>query len=422
MKKFEKIILAYSGGLDTSVAIPWLKEKTGAEIIAVGVNVGQPDNLCALTKQAYDAGACDAFFLDAKEEFVNSYIIPTIKANALYEGVYPLLSALSRPLIVEKLISELPEAEADAVAHGCTGKGNDQVRFEMALAALAPDLPVLAPARHWGFTRDDSFAYAKEHGLELPAKETPYSIDENLWGRAIECGILEDAMVEPPEDAFKMTVSPVLAPDNPEVVTIGFEEGVPVSVNGTPMEPIELISELNKIAGLHGIGRIDHIESRVVGIKSREVYEAPAAMTLITAHKALEAMVLTREEAEFKAQIDSKWANLVYEGKWHAPIMKALNAFIETTQKSVNGIVKLKMFKGGLHVIGRTSPNSLYSEGLATYGEGDPFDHAAADGFIKICTMETATLAKLGEKKSCAHIEEEVKEEKALVPAGVALA
>ncbi len=395
MKTFDKIVLAYSGGLDTTVAIPWLKEQTGAEIVAFGVDVGQPDDLDAAVERALASGACEASFLDAKAEYVARFLHPAIKANALYEGVYPLLSALSRPLIVEKLVEKAHACGADAVAHGCTGKGNDQVRFEMSLAALAPDLPVLAPARLWGFTRDDSMAYARAHGLAVgDGKAPPFSIDENLWGRAVECGVLEDAWVEPPAEAFQITADPLDAPGEPAALTLDFIQGVPSALNGVPMDPLALVVEAGTIAGAHGIGRIDHVENRTVGIKSREVYECPAASVLLEAHKALEATVLTKDVAAFKANVDGLWAEAAYAGKWHSPLRRALDAFIQSTQIPVTGSVRLKLFKGHASVTGRKSPWSLYDEGLATYGDGDPFDHGASEGFIKIVSMEASTLAK----------------------------
>ncbi|MHC5037856.1 MAG: argininosuccinate synthase [Planctomycetota bacterium] len=395
MNSYDKIVLAYSGGLDTTVAIPWLKKQTGAEIVAFGVDVGQPEDLVSATERALAAGAAHASFLDAKVEFATGFLIPAIKANALYEGIYPLLSALSRPLIVEKLVASAVAEGADAIAHGCTGKGNDQVRFELSLAALAPNLPVLAPARVWGFTRDDSLQYANSLGLPLAAGNgTPYSIDENLWGRAVECGDLEDPWIEPPPEAFALTADPKSAPAEPLEITVDFVRGTPSALNGIPMDPLALIVQVGEWAGEHGIGRIDHVENRTVGIKSREIYECPAATVLLTAHKALEAMVLTKEVSRFKTRVDARWAELIYEGKWHTPLKQALDAFIETTQVSVTGSVRLKMFKGALAVVGRKSPWSLYDEDLATYGEGDPFDHAASEGFIRISSMEISTLAR----------------------------
>lgn len=398
--KHNKIVLAYSGGLDTTVAIPWLKEQTGAEVIALGVNVGQPDDFDAAVKKALGAGASKALFIDAKAEYAEECVLPALKANVMYEGVYPLLSALSRPIIVKKMVEEAHKSGADAVAHGCTGKGNDQIRFDMQTKALDAELAVLAPARHWGFSRDDSVAYGKAHGLQVEEKKNPYSIDENVWGRAIECGLLEDPWIEPASDAFKLTVDPENAPDKPETVVVEFVKGKPVAINGKPMNLLELIEEMNKIAGAHGVGRIDHVESRVVGIKSREIYECPAAVALITAHKALEASVLTREEIAFKHVVDGKWADLAYEGKWFSPLMNALNAFIETTQQNVTGKVKLKLYKGKVSIAGRKSPFSLYDEKLATYAKGDPFDHSASEGFSKIYTMETAVISKMNKLTS----------------------
>ena len=395
MKKYHKIILAYSGGLDTTVAIPWLQEETGAQVIALGVDVGQPENLWSAADNALAAKAVKSYFVDAKEEFAAEYVLPALKANALYEGEYPLVSALSRPLIAKKLVDEAEAEGADAVAHGCTGKGNDQVRFELAFAALAPKLDVIAPARHWGFTREDSVSYAKAHGIAVQhnSNKNPYSIDENLWGRAIECGALEDAWFEPPKDAFQITTDPFDANDQPRMMTIEFYQGQPIALDGVPLDLVHLISEVSRRAGACGIGRIDHVESRTVGIKSREIYECPAAIPLIRAHKALEAMVMTCDELAFKATLETAWSRLVYEGKWYSPLKKAMDAFVETTQEKVTGLVRLKMYKGSLAVVGRASPYSLYDEGLATYGAGDPFDHAASEGFVKISAMETTTLA-----------------------------
>ncbi len=396
MKSCKKIVLAYSGGLDTTTAIPWLKEQTGAEIVALAIDVGQADNFEEALKRALHAGVVQAEVLDAKEEYAQDFLLPAIQANALYEGVYPLLSALSRPLIVEKLVQAAAQIGADAVAHGCTGKGNDQLRFELSLAALAPHLTVLAPARHWGMTREDAFAYAQGKGLNLALKPgTLYSIDENLWGRAIECGPLEDPWTEPPADAFALTAEAAQAPDAAVELTIDFEQGVPTALNGTPMPPLDLIAEVSVCAGAHGVGRIDHMENRTVGIKSREVYECPAGVALIQAHKALESLVLTKDEARFKAQVETRWAELVYEGKWHAPLKQSLDAFISATQATVTGSVRLKLYKGTLQVVGRRSPYALYDTNLTTYGDGDTFDHTAADGYLKLAAMELATLARV---------------------------
>jgi argininosuccinate synthase len=394
VKKYQKILLAYSGGLDTTVAIPWLREKTGADIVAVGVDVGQPDDLEAAVTRAMSAGASEAYFIDAKEAFADEVLLKALWTNALYEGEYPLLSALSRPLIVEKIVAEATKVGADAVAHGCTGKGNDQVRFELSLAALAPGLPVLAPARHWGLTRDDALKYAYNHGIEVDWNAPPYSIDENLWGRAVECGVLEDAWTAPPPDAYKITADPAAAPGEPYEVTVDFVAGTPVALSGYNLPFIDLVTQIGKLAGGSGVGRIDMIENRTVGLKSREVYECPAAVALLRAHKALESMVLTRAEAHFKPVVEAAWANLVYAGQWHTPLRQALDAFVASTQKFVTGSVRLRMYKGNLCVTGRKSPYSIYDDHLATYGEGDPFDHAASEGFIKISAMEIATLAQ----------------------------
>ncbi len=391
--KLKKIVLAYSGGLDTTAAIPWLIERTGAEVVAMGVDVGQPEDLDAAVEKAFAAGASKAFFIDARDEFASGYVFPAIKANALYEGEYPLVSSLSRPLIAGKLAETAVAEGADAVAHGCTGKGNDQVRFETTLAALAPRLEVLAPARHWGFSRDETLKFSQQHGIPVEWETPPYSIDENLWGRAIECCALEDAWAEPMEDAFLLTADPFHAPDDSCTICLEFEKGLPVKIDGMPMGPQQIIRAVGKIAGKHGFGRIDMIENRTVGIKSREVYECPAALALIRAHKALESMVLTKAVSHLKAQIDTAWANMAYGGQWHTPLRKALDAFIGATQEQVTGTVRMRFYKGSMAVTGRKSPYSLYDEGIATYGAGDSFDHAAADGFLKILTMETRTLA-----------------------------
>ena len=394
MKKYKKIVLAYSGGLDTTAAIPWLKEHTGAEIIAAGVNVGQPEDFDSVIEQAMSAGASKALFIDATKSFAEDYILPSLWANALYEGKYPLPSALSRPIIVQKII-ELARAEgADAIAHGCTGKGNDQVRFEYSLIALAPDMDILAPARVWGFTREDSIKYATDHGIKLVFEKSEYSIDENIWGRAIECGVLEDAWNKPTADLYKLTTDPINSPDIPTEIIIEFEKGTPVAINGKKTDFLDIIEQIGIEAGKHGVGRLDMIENRVVGLKSREVYECPAALTLIEAHKALESIVLTKEEAHFKPSIELKWGNMMYSGQWHTPLMDSLNTFIKRTQKHITGTVRINLYKGNSTVTGLKSPHSLYDEELATYGVGDIFDHKAAEGFLKLLTMETSTLAQ----------------------------
>ncbi|MCM3477807.1 argininosuccinate synthase [Caldibacillus thermoamylovorans] len=396
----EKIVLAYSGGLDTSVSIKWLQEKYGYDVIALAIDVGEGKDLDFIKEKALKVGAIKAITIDAKDLLANEYILPSLKANALYEGKYPLSSALSRPLI-SKLLVEVAETEgAVAVAHGCTGKGNDQVRFEVSIQALNPKLSVVAPVREWGMNRDQEIAYAEKHGIPIPVDlDNPFSIDANIWGRACEAGVLENPWNEAPEEAFAWTNPVENTPDEPEYVEIRFEKGVPVALNGVPMKLAALIQELNEIAGKHGVGRIDHIENRLVGIKSREVYENPAAFVLINAHKEMEFLTLPREVTQFKTQIESQYAKIIYEGLWYSPLRPAIDAFIEETQKSVTGTVKVKLFKGNHVVVARKSPVSLYNEELATYSAGDLFDHNAAVGFIKLWGMPTKVYSEIHTKE-----------------------
>ncbi|KIO66397.1 Argininosuccinate synthase [Caldibacillus thermoamylovorans] len=396
----EKIVLAYSGGLDTSVSIKWLQEKYGYDVIALAIDVGEGKDLDFIKEKALKVGAVKAITIDAKDLLANEYILPSLKANALYEGKYPLSSALSRPLI-SKLLVEVAETEdAVAVAHGCTGKGNDQVRFEVSIQALNPKLSVVAPVREWGMNRDQEIAYAEKHGIPIPVDlDNPFSIDANIWGRACEAGVLENPWNEAPEEAFAWTNPVENTPDEPEYVEISFEKGVPVALNGVPMKLAALIQELNEIAGKHGVGRIDHIENRLVGIKSREVYENPAALVLINAHKEMEFLTLPREVTQFKTQIESQYAKIIYEGLWYSPLRPAIDAFIEETQKSVTGTVKVKLFKGNHVVVARKSPVSLYNEELATYSAGDLFDHNAAVGFIKLWGMPTKVYSEIHTKE-----------------------
>ena len=398
-----KIVLAYSGGLDTSVLIKWLQQKYDAEVITVTLDVGQKEDLEVIEKKALKLGVLKHYSIDAREEFVKNYVFPAIKANALYEGKYPVSTALSRPLIASKLVEVAEKEGADAVAHGCTGKGNDQVRFEVSVKALNPDLKVIAPVREWNMSRDAEIEYAKKHGIPIPVdKEKPYSIDQNLWGRSIECGVLEYPDKEPPEDAFEWTVSPEKAPEKPEYLTIEFEKGVPVALNGERMNPVELIEVLNATAGKHGVGRIDHMEDRLVGIKSREVYECPAATVIIEAHKDLEKMVLTRHEVLFKQHVDAYWAYLVYAGLWMDPLREALDAFIDKTQERVTGKVRIKLYKGSAQIVGRSSPYSLYDIHLATYNIDTTFNQMASAGFIEIWGLPTRVaraLKKLSQVK-----------------------
>lgn len=396
----EKIVLAYSGGLDTSVSIKWLQEKYGYDVIALAIDVGEGKDLDFIKEKALKVGAIKAITIDAKDLLANEYILPSLKANALYEGKYPLSSALSRPLI-SKLLVEVAETEgAVAVAHGCTGKGNDQVRFEVSIQALNPKLSVVAPVREWGMNRDQEIAYAEKHGIPIPVDlDNPFSIDANIWGRACEAGVLENPWNEAPEEAFAWTNPVENTPDEPEYVEIRFEKGVPVALNGVPMKLAALIQELNEIAGKHGVGRIDHIENRLVGIKSREVYENPAALVLINAHKEMEFLTLPREVTQFKTQIESQYAKIIYEGLWYSPLRPAIDAFIEETQKSVTGTVKVKLFKGNHVVVARKSPVTLYNEELATYSAGDLFDHNAAVGFIKLWGMPTKVYSEIHTKE-----------------------
>jgi len=398
-----KIVLAYSGGLDTSVLLKWLQQKYDAEVVTVTLDVGQKEDLKPIEEKAKNLGAIKHYSIDAKEEFVKEYVFPAIKANALYEGKYPVSTALSRPLIAEKIIEVARKEGADAVAHGCTGKGNDQVRIEVSAKALAPDIDVIAPVREWNVTRDAEIEFAKKNGIPIPVDvDKPYSVDQNLWGRSIECGVLEHPDVEPPEEIYEWTVSPEKAPDKPEYVTIRFEDGVPIALNGKEIGPVGLIEALNDVAGKHGVGRIDHIEDRLVGIKSREIYECPAAMVIIEAHKDLEKLVLTRHEVYFKQQVDALWSTLVYTGLWMDPLREDLDAFIETTQKRVCGEVRIKLYKGSFQIVGRSSALSLYDLNLATYNIKSRFDQSSSKGFIELWGLPTRmanALKKTEEKR-----------------------
>lgn len=382
-----KIVIAYSGGLDTSVAIRYLKEKYNAEIIAYTSNIGQKiESPEILEERAKKAGAKKFYYEDLREKFVKEYIIPALKAGAIYQDKYPLATSLSRPLIAEGVVKIAKKEKADAVSHGCTGKGNDQVRFELTFKYLAPELKVIAPLREWEFkSREQEIEYAKEKGIPIStSKEKPYSIDENLWGISIECGVLENPWAEPPEDAYQITNSPEKAPDKPEYIEIGFEKGVFVSLNNERLNQIEIIEKLTKIGAKHGVGRIDMIEDRLVGIKSREIYEAPAAVILHTAHNEIEKLVFSRELYEFKKIVSIRYSQLVYFGQWFSELKKCLDKFVEETQKYVCGKVRIKLYKGNCIVVGRSSPYSLYKEELATYTEKDIFDHKASNGFIEI--------------------------------------
>jgi len=396
----EKVVLAYSGGVDTSVAIKWLQEKYNLEVIAFSVDVGNEPDFPGIREKALKLGAVKAIVADAREAFVDEFVFPALKANALYQGQYPLATALARPLMARLLVETALKEGAKSVAHGCTGKGNDQVRFDVSVAGLAPDLKILAPARDWEMTRDETIKYAKRHAIPLPVTaESPYSIDQNLWGRSIECGVMEDPWAEPPEDAF-IWVRPVEnTPDKPEYVEIGFEEGIPVAINGHRLDGVTLIERANDLAGRHGVGRIDHIEDRVVGIKSREVYEAPAALMLIQAHQALESLCLSREQLRFKQIVSGQYSDLVYDGLWFTGFRQDLTAYIESSQRFVTGAVRLKLQKGSSTVVGRRSPYSLYRHDLATYDVGDVFDQSAAVGFIHLWGLPARTQARMQGKK-----------------------
>ncbi|HDR7780044.1 argininosuccinate synthase [Bacillus wiedmannii] len=395
----KKVVLAYSGGLDTSVAIKWLQEKN-YDIIALCLDLGEGKDLAFVKEKALSVGAIKSYMIDVQEEFANEYALMAMQAHTLYEGKYPLVSALSRPLIAKKLVEIAEQEGATAVAHGCTGKGNDQVRFEVSIQALNPYLEVIAPVREWKWSREEEIAYAKENDVPIPINlDSPFSIDQNLWGRSNECGILEDPWAAPPEDAYEMTLALEDTPNKPEFVEIGFEAGVPTTLNGTAYSLSELIKKLNALAGKHGVGRIDHVENRLVGIKSREVYECPAAMTLITAHKELEDLTLVKEVAHFKPMIEQKITELIYNGLWFSPLKQALNAFLQETQKNVTGTVRVKLFKGHAIVEGRKSEYSLYDEKLATYTAQDEFNHDAAVGFISLFGLPTKVYSQVNQKK-----------------------
>jgi argininosuccinate synthase len=381
----EKLILAYSGGLDTSVAVRWLKEERGYDVIAVLADVGMQRQREEAQSRAVTAGASKFVWRDVQGTFVRHFAFPALAAGARYQGHYPLATALSRPLIARELVEVARAEGATAIGHGCTGKGNDQVRIEVSVQALEPGLRIVAPVREWGMDREDEIAYAQRHSIPVPVtRESPYSIDENLWGRAIECGVLEDPWQEPPADVFEWTVDPAAAPDAPAYVEIGFERGLPVSLDGSETDPVALVERLNALAGEHGVGRVDMVEDRLVGIKSREVYEAPAAVTLLAAHDALEALTLSRDQQRLKARIAQEYAELIYNGLWFSAHHQDLAAYVQSTQRQVSGAVRVKLHKGAATVVGRKSPKSLYDFALATYDKADQFDAAAAPGFIHI--------------------------------------
>ncbi|WP_163652155.1 argininosuccinate synthase [Listeria sp. PSOL-1] len=394
----EKVILAYSGGLDTSVAIKWLTD-LNYEVITCCLDVGEGKDLTFIKEKALTIGASASYTIDVKDEFANDFALIALQAHAYYEGKYPLISALSRPLIAKKLVELARKEGATCIAHGCTGKGNDQVRFEVAIHALAPDLTIISPVRDWKWSREEEINYARQKDIPIPINlDQPFSIDQNLWGRSNECGILENPWISPPEEAYELTTSLEDTPNTPQVIEITFEEGIPVALNKEEIPLASLILKLNDIAGQHGIGRIDHIENRLVGIKSREVYECPAAQVLITAHQELENLTFVRETLHFKPLIEQKISEMIYNGLWFSPLTEALISFLKTTQEYVNGVVRMKLFKGHAIVEGRKSPNSLYDENLATYTSADTFDQDAAIGFIKLWGLQTKVNAEINSK------------------------
>ena len=386
----QRIVLAYSGGLDTTVAVPWLKEKYGAEIITLTIDLGMVD-LEAIRQRALSIGAADAVTVDGKETLVNEFLIPSLQAGTVYEDQYPLATALGRPLIARYLVDVARQYDAYAVAHGCTGKGNDQVRLEVGVAALAPDLQVIAPIRDWGMSRDDEIEYAQARNLPISARNSRFSTDDNLWGRSVEAGELEDPWLEPPEDAYAWTNPVSDTPDQPAYVELHFEAGVPTAIDGETMSPVDLIPHLNALAGSQGVGRVDHVENRLVGIKSREIYEAPAAVVLHAAHKALETMTLSKDQARTKARIAQEYSDVIYNGLWYTAHRVDLAAYVQSTQRFVTGDVRVRLHKGTCTIVGRQAPQALYQHGLATYDRQDQFDHAAAEGFIKIYGLPVRT-------------------------------
>ena len=390
-----KIVLAYSGGLDTSVALKWIQEKYRSEVVTVTLDLGQLENISEIEERSRQSGAIKHYTIDAEKEFIEGYIFPAIRANGLYQGKYPLGTALARPLIAAKLVEVAEKEGCYAVAHGCTGKGNDQVRLDVTIQALNPSLKIIAPVRDWNLSRDQEAAYAESKGIHLPPKTTAYSIDQNLWGRAIEAGPLEDPAAEPPEDIFEWIKPIQETPDEPAYLELEFHEGVPVSVDGEEMSGVELVAYVNRLAGSHGVGIVDHVEDRLVGIKTREVYEAPAAITIIEAHRDLEKIVLTRRQLEFKVGVEQQWAWLVYAGLWIEPLRKDLDALIDSAQRKVDGNVKVKLFKGNVRVVSRSSPHSLYDTGLATYTDSSTFDQKAAAGFSDLWGLSSRAAYKL---------------------------
>ncbi len=387
------VVLAYSGGLDTSVSIRWIKEKYGLDVITLTIDVGSERDLAAIAKRAEQIGAVKALVVDGRADFTRYFVWPALQAGAIYEGQYPLATALARPLIA-RLLVEVARAEgAVAIAHGCTGKGNDQVRFDVSVQTLAPDLKIIAPVREWSMTRDNEIAYAAEHGIPIAATNaSPYSVDQNLWGRSTECGVLEDPWAEPPAEIYAWTSS--TPPGEPTYVEITFEQGIPVALDGEEIDGVTLIERLNALAGTYGIGRIDHVENRLVGIKSREIYEAPAAVVLHAAHQALESLTLSRDQARFKETVAGEYARLIYNGQWYSALHQDLATYVQSTQRFVSGTVRLKLAPWHCTVVGRRSEHSLYNHALATYDSGDQFDHNAALGFIKLWGLPLTTQAQ----------------------------
>ncbi len=392
----EKVVLAYSGGLDTSVAIRWLQETYGMEVITLTIDIGNERDISAVADRARAIGAVKALTIDARREFLEYFVWPALHADAIYEGVYPLATAIARPLIAKLLVDTARREGATAVAHGCTGKGNDQVRFDVSVMALAPELKIIAPVREWRMTRDAEIEYAAEHGIPVQATSAKsYSVDANLWGRSVECGALEDPWAEPPADVWEWTAAPDATPTTPTEITITFEGGTPVALDGATCDAVALVQRLNEVAGAQGIGRIDHVENRLVGIKSREVYEAPAAITLLTAHAALQSVTLSRDQARLKEMLTGEYARMIYNGQWYSALHANLMAFMQSTQQFVSGEVRLKLFRGNCTVVGRRSPYSLYQHALATYDRGDTFDHDSAIGFIKLWGLPLQTQARV---------------------------
>jgi len=392
----DKAVLAYSGGVDTSVAIRWLREKYNLDIITLTVDIGNVANMEAIKQKALDVGAIKAIVIDARKPFVDSFVFPALQADAIYEGQYPLATALGRPLIAQLMVDIARKEGATIIAHGCTGKGNDQVRLDVCTAALAPELKVIAPAREWGMTREQTIAYAQKYNIPIPITvSSPYSIDENLWGRSAECGVLENPWNEPPEDAFEWTKSPQEAPDKAAYMEIGFDKGIPVSLNGEKLDGVTLIQKIHELAAMHGVGRIDHVENRLVGIKSREIYEAPAAVVLLQAHLALEGLVMTKDQLRFKDKVAVEYSDLAYNGLWFGGLRQDLAAYVKSSQRYVTGTIRVKFYKGTCQVVGRKSPYSLYDFSLATYDKGDVFDQSASPGFIHLWGLPVRTQARI---------------------------